>query len=82
MIFKLDFPKKTEYAQAKNIDHLREEYEKEYGNDSISMASINSVSDDEAKTIMLKDEDEDETFSLFDAVIGDYFLVVGSSDWH
>lgn len=87
MIYKLSFDDKTEHAQAKNILHLLQSYEKEYG-DFQDIKSVEEVSEEEAKGIMIKNLDFDENdpedaaeFSLFDMVVGDDFCIVSSTDY-
>jgi hypothetical protein len=85
MIFKLTFPDKTLFAQAKNLTQLHVEYNKEY-DDHEYLEMTETISEEEAKEIMLKNIDE-STFgecpqiSLLDTVCGDDFVVVGSTEW-
>lgn len=87
MIFKIEFSSKTEFAQAKDAYHLQEEYSNEYGREEfLEIAKITHISDEEAKTIMLKNTDsstfeEMPEFSLYDNVCGDDFCIVGSTEW-
>jgi len=88
MIYKLKFSDKTEFAQAKNQLHLLQEYEKEYSgfSDFKEMLSVEEISEEKAKTIMLKNIDastftECPEISLFDLVCGDDFVIVGSTEW-
>ena len=90
MIFRLKFSDKTEYAQAKTQLHLLQNYQQEY-EDIIDIEEVEEISDEEAKTIMLlNDEYNDELpesdenfkeFSLYDLVCGDDFVIVGSTEW-
>ena len=90
MIFRLKFSDKTEFVQAKNQLHLLQNYQQEYG-DFIDIEEVEEISDEEAKTIMLlNDEYNDELpesdenfkeFSLYDSVCGDYFTILGSTEW-
>lgn len=91
MIFKLIFDDKQEYAQAKSQLHLLQEYHKEYeGFEDI--LEVVEISDEEAKTIMLSNneynpdlpesDDNFKEFSLYDMVEGDDFIIVGSTDWY
>lgn len=87
MIYKLDFDFKTEYAQAKSQLHLFQSYEAEY-EDFQEIKEVTEISEEEAKAIMLKNNDYDTTdatdmehISLFDTVVGDDFLIVGSTEW-
>ncbi len=91
MIFKLIFEDKQEYAQAKSQLHLLQEYHKEYeGFEDI--LEVIEISEDEAKIIMLTNNEYDPElpiddefnypeFSLYDTVVGDDFVVVGSTEW-
>ena len=90
MIFKLIFEDKQEYAQAKSQLHLLQEWNKEY-NDFEDILEVIEISEEEAKTIMLtnneynpelpEDDDNFKEFSLYDTVVGDDFAVVGSTEW-
>ena len=91
MIFKLIFEDKQEYAQAKSQLHLLQEYHKEYeGFEDI--LEVIEISEDEAKIIMITNNEYDPElpiddefnypeFSLYDTVVGDDFVVVGSTEW-
>lgn len=87
MLFKLEFQERNEYAQAKSLSHLREEYEKEYGdNEPLLEEMITIISEEEAKKIMLKNMDESTSeecpeFSLWDIAGGDYFAVLATTEW-
>ncbi len=87
MIFKLTFDFKTEFCQAKSQLHLLQSYEKECG-DFQQIQEVTEISNEEAKAIMLSNNEHDENdptsspeFSLFDTVVGDDFVIVGSSEW-
>lgn len=87
MIFKLESPDRTEWCQAKSQLHLLQSYEKECSGFH-DIESVTEISDEEAKTIMLKNSDYDENdpndspeWSLYDAVVGDDFCIVGSTDY-
>jgi hypothetical protein len=90
MIFKLIFEDKQEYAQAKSQLHLLQEWNKEY-DDFEDILEVIEISEEEAKTIMLsnneynselpEDDDNFKEFSLYDTVVGDDFAVVGSTEW-
>lgn len=90
MIFKLKFLDKTEYAQAKSRLHLLQQYHREY-DDVEEIEEVVEISDEEAKTIMLSNneynpelpesDDNFKEFSLYDTVVGDDFIVVGSTEW-
>ncbi len=89
MIFKLVFEgDKIEWAQAKSQLHLLQSYLEENGNIH-EIKEVVEVSEEEAKNIMLQNMDYDEEqpedmpkeFSLFSAVCGDDFVIVGSTEW-
>lgn len=91
MIFKLIFDYKQEYAQARNQLDLLQQYHKEFeGFEDI--LEVVEISEEEAKTIMLSNNEynpdlpiDDEfnypEFSLYDTVVGDDFVIVGSTEW-
>lgn len=87
MIFQLKFDDRTEWCQAKNQLHLLQSYEKEQEGFQ-DILEVKEISEEEAKTIMLTNTDYDENdpldeieFSLFHSVIGDDFLIIGSTEW-
>jgi uncharacterized protein YqhQ len=90
MIFKLIFSDKTEYAQAKSQLHLLQEWNNEY-DDFEDIQEVIEVSEEEAKTIMLSNNEyndelpeSDENFkefSLLDASCGEDFCIIGSTEW-
>jgi len=87
MIFKLKFDDRTEFAKAKDRTDLESSYNEDFGGFE-EVTDVTEISEEEAKTIMLKNIDYDETdpddspeFSLFDTVSGDDFCIVGSTDW-
>lgn len=87
MIFKLIFEDKKEFCQAKSQLHLLQSYEKEYeGFQEIN--EVVEISEEEAKKIMLSNSEYDENdptdsaeVSLFDQIVGDDFVIVGSTEW-
>lgn len=92
MIFKLIFSNKTEYAQAKSQLHLLQEYSKEYEYFE-DILEVIEISEEEAKKIMLSNNEYDSDlpiddefnypeFSLYDSVVGDDFVIVGSTEWN
>ena len=86
MIFKLEFPERTEFLQARNIAHLVDQYIEEYGEDLNTIEKVTSISDEEAKTIMLTNTDtstfdECPEISLYDLSCGDDFAIIGSTEW-
>lgn len=83
MIFKLEFPNRTEFAQAKNLKKLQSEYAKEFGKDEVlKLKSVTIIEPDVAKTIMLKSNEPKliKEFSVFDACVGDDFCIIGSTE--
>lgn len=87
MIFKIKFADATEYAQAKSQLHLLQEYHREYEG-FLDIEEVTEVSDEEAKSIMIKntdydkdDKDDVEEMTLFDTVCGDDFVIVASTEW-
>lgn len=90
MIFKLEFADKTEFAQAKSQLHLLQEWNKEY-DDFDDILEVTEISEEEAKTIMLtnneyndelpEDDDNFKEFSLWDASTGYSFCIIGSTEW-
>lgn len=84
MIFELKFLEKTEFANAKSELHLLQEYYKEYGDDFLEIESIKIITDDEAKTIMLKSNEPDliDEISLYSCSSDDeFFNIIGSTEW-
>ena len=91
MIFKLIFDDKQEYVQARNQLDLLQQYCEEYGGiDDIK--EVIEISEEEAKKIMLSNSeynpnlpiDEESNYnecSLYDAVSGEDFVIVGSTKW-
>lgn len=90
MIFKLTFnddENRIDWCQAKNQLHLLQRYDSEC-DELQDIKEVIEISEEEAKTIMLKNTDYDETdptdtpnWSLFDAVVGDDFCIVGSTEF-
>lgn len=87
MIFKLQFDDRTEWCQAKSQLHLLQSYEKEHDGFQ-DIEEVTEISEEEAKTIMLKNTDYDESdvndakdFSLYDVSVGNDFLILGSTEW-
>ena len=87
MIFKIEFSDATEYAQAKSQLHLLQEYQREYDG-FLDIEEVTEISDEEAKSIMIRNTDYDETdpddikeMTLFDTVCGDDFEIVASTEW-
>lgn len=87
MIYKLTFEDRAEYAQAKSHLDLLQSYDKEF-DDFQEIQEVVEISEEEAKGIMLKNNDYNQNdpedvkeFSLFDTVVGDDFCIVGSTEW-
>lgn len=90
MIFKLEFADKTEFAQAKSQLNLLQEWNKEF-DDFDDILEVTEILEEEAKTIMLKnneyneelpeDDENFKKFSLYDASVGEDFCVIGSTEW-
>jgi len=90
MIFKLEFADKTEFAQAKSQVVLLQEWNKEF-DDFDDILEVTEISEEEAKTIMLRnneyndelpeDDENTKTFSLYSSSVGDDFCVIGSTEW-
>ena len=90
MIFKLKFSDKKEFAQAKSQLHLLQEWNKEY-DDFDDILEVNEISEEEAQTLMLKnneyndelpeDDENFKEFSLYDASVGEDFCLIGSTEW-
>ena len=89
MIYKLNFEDgcRVEWCQAKSQLHLLQSYENEYEGFQ-EITEVTEISEEEAQKIMLENSDYDETdstdtpeISLADAVVGDDFCIVGSTEW-
>mgnify|MGYP003584603364 FL=1 len=91
MIFKLILDDRQEYVQAKSQLNLLQEYEDHYG-DIQDIKEVIEISEEQAKTVMLSNNEynpdlpTDDEFnypeiSLYDAVVGDDFVIVDSTDW-
>lgn len=87
MIYKLLMSGKQEYVQAKNEKHLRECYEEDFG-DSEDILEIIPISDEEAKTIIIKNTEYDDTdpddepqFTLWACSVGDEFELLASTEY-
>ncbi len=87
MIFKLKFEDRTDFAQAKSELHLLQSYESEYG-DFQEIIEVEEIEPNEAKLIMLKNVDYDESdpldtpeFSLYDQNNGTDFQILGSTEY-
>ncbi len=90
MIFKLSFEDgRIDWITAKSPIHLIKEYDKDYDLPIQEIEDLQEISDEEAKTIMLKNTDFDEDnsddmseeISLYDLSVGDDFAIVGSTEF-
>lgn len=89
MIYKLTFDDgRIDWITAKSQLHLLKEYDKDYDLCLQEVEDLQEISEEEAKTIMLNNTDYDEDnkddmpeISLYDIVIDDDFLIVGSTEW-
>ena len=80
MIFKLTLPDRKEFAQAKSQLHLLQECSREY-DDFLDIQEVVEISEEESKTIMLKDNQNNSDITLFDLACSEDFVIVGSTDW-
>lgn len=87
MIYKLICDDRTEYAQAKNQLHLLQSYDEEYDGFH-DITEVVEISDEEAKAIMLTNNDYDEDdpndtkeISLYSVSCDDEFQIIGSTEW-
>lgn len=87
MIFKLEFTDRTEFAQAKSLKKLHDDYAMEYGEEEITnIKTVLIIEEEEAKAIMLTNTDtstfdECPEISLYDLSCGDDFVIIGSTEW-
>lgn len=87
MIYKVIFSDRTDFAQAKDILHLLQSYESEL--DGIQdMEAVIQISEDESKTIMVRNTEADENdpempdeLSLYDLSNGDDFQILASTEY-
>ncbi|WP_445458411.1 hypothetical protein [Flavobacterium sp. HNIBRBA15423] len=91
MIFKLTFPDKQEFAQAKGWSHLFDEYQKKYGREEfLRTTKVSRITLEQAKSIMLRNNEYNEDlpesgynvkeYSLFEIGRGTNFLILGTTD--
>jgi len=64
MIYRLKFDDRTEFAQAKNHLHLLQSYEAEFEGFQ-DIEEVEEITDEEAKTIMLKNNDYVEGGTIY-----------------
>lgn len=89
MIYKLTFTDdRIDWCTAKDQLHLLKSYDAEFDLDLQEIESVEEISEDEAKKIMLtnsdynEDDPDDRTeIPLFDLVVGDDFSIIGSNEW-
>ncbi len=88
MIYKLTFEDgRIDWCTAKDQLHLLKEYDKEHGLEIKAVGSIEEISDEEAKTAMVRNTefDEDnpndmpEQICLFDLAVGNDFTIIAST---
>jgi hypothetical protein len=82
-LFKIHLFNTIEYAQAKNLQNLINEYEEEYGVEINDISKISLISPNAAKQIILKSNEPDliEEFTLFDMHNGSDFQILGSTNF-
>ena len=90
MIYKMEFSCGiTEYCTAKGEFHLLKEYSNEYELDLDDVEGVTLISDEEAKSIMVKNTEYDEDnpddmpeeLCLFDLATGDDFAIISTSEY-
>ena len=89
MIFKLTFSDgRIDWCTAKNQLHLLKSYDEELELNLQELESVEEISEDVAKTVMVRnlDYDEDdpndkEMISLADLADGDYFATIASTEF-
>jgi hypothetical protein len=90
MIFKIIFDdNRTDWCTAKNILHLLKSYDDNYSLSIQNIESIDEISEEEAKNIMVKNSefDEDnpnempEQISIYELSVGEDFALIASSDF-
>lgn len=88
MIFKLTFEDgRIEWFTAKSQLHLLQSYDTEFDLRLQEIESIEEISDEAAKTIMVKNNEVDEfidgeikSISLFDISVGHDFAIIASTE--
>ena len=89
MIFKLTFNDgQIDWCTAKDQTHLLKSYDYEYDLTLQTIDSLEEISEEESKSIMVintnydKNDTEDKpTISLWDLVVGDDFCVIASTEF-
>ena len=91
MIYKLTFDDgRIDFLTAKSQLHLLQQYDKEFDLPLQEIESLDEISDEEAKKIMILNPDYEEEendpnepaeVSLFDLAISDEFSMIASTEW-
>ena len=89
MIYKLTFEDgRIDWCTAKDQLDLLKSYDAEYDLVLQEIESLEEISEEEAKTIMINNTDYDETdpgdvetIPLFDLALGDEFCIIASTDF-
>ena len=89
MIYKLTFEDgRIDWCTAKSQLDLLKSYDAEFDLPLQEVESLEEISDEEAKTVMVNnteynetDAEDMETISLFDMVVGDDFCIIASTDF-
>lgn len=89
MIYKIKFDDgRIDWCTAKNILHLIKSYDADFDLPIQEIDSIDEISDDEAKTIMVlntgfdeNDVEDKEYLPLFDFAVGDSFAIIASTEF-
>lgn len=87
MIFKIEFPDKTEYCQAKDILHCLQAYDRDFEGFQ-DIKEVTEISDEEAKDIQVHNPEYDsenpdsfpEKVSLYDLYWGVTFEILASTE--
>ena len=89
MIYKLTFEEgRVDWCTAKSQLHLLKSYDEDFELNIQELESIEEISEEEAKTTMVRnteydeeDPDDDELISIWDLAIGDDFVIIASSEY-
>ena len=83
MIYKLTFDDgRIDFCTAKDQLHLLKSYDADFDLPLQEIESIDEVSDEEAKLIIIKDTDEvSEETNLFELVASDDFAIIASTEF-
>ncbi len=90
MIYKLTFEDgRIDWCTAKNELHLLKSYDVDFDLPLQEIEDLYSITDEEAKTIMVRNTDYDEDnpddmpkqISLYDLAIGEFFDIIASTDY-